>query len=147
MCPLWCHKVARSQFVYGLTLWDALTTLLLSPPIRCMGVSFCFKLWPSVFADDFKQRANFYQYHKGRIMLFSGESWVLFQPLNKSNFVSVPQKIPRLQAPLWLLWAFCFSFFCLPFRMGRGVGLEGRAIRRREAEDGHGPHVLPQVRA
>lgn len=32
------------------------------------------------------------------------------------------------------------------FRLGCWAGLEGRAVRRREAEDGHGSHVLPQVR-
>ena len=31
-------------------------------------------------------------------------------------------------------------------RLGRRAGLEGCSLRRREAEDGHGPHVLPQAR-
>lgn len=31
-------------------------------------------------------------------------------------------------------------------RLGRWAGLEGRAVGGRKAEDGNGPHVLPQVR-
>jgi len=38
------------------------------------------------------------------------------------------------------------SFALLRFRLGCWSGLEGRAVGRREAEDGHGAHVLPQVR-
>lgn len=39
-----------------------------------------------------------------------------------------------------------YVMLCCASRLGRWAGLEGRAVGRREAEDGHGSHVLPQVR-
>lgn len=121
-CPLWCHKVANPKQMIVLTLCDTPHSFVLVPFQAWGGLGVVFfriKLWPSIFVDSFKERANCCQYH-GLIMLFSAESCFQFRsgPLHPQidQTFPAPQKYPQLSNNIAV--GVSVSFFLAPFQDG-----------------------------
>lgn len=108
----------------------------------CLSFNYSLLCPKCIFDELFMLRPNVFQcLYVNKDALHSTVPSTLFTLSVYNPQIPLSLHVILVSSVFKLIWS-----LLVVLRLGCWAGLEGRAVRGREAEDGHGSHVLPQVR-